>query len=88
MSTLELLAPTDADVLSPEALELVAKLHRELNPTRLELLERRRERQAELDAGALPEFVAPFASPTGGWRRLRPISGTGASRSRAPSTAR
>ena len=57
MSTLELLAPTDTDVLSPEALELVAKLHRELNPTRLELLERRRERQAELDAGALPELL-------------------------------
>ena len=57
MSTLELLAPTDTDVLSPEALELVAKLHRELNPTRLELLERRRERQAELEAGALPELL-------------------------------
>src|SRR6266516_4300910 len=47
----------DDDVLSPAALAFVAKLHRELNPTRLELLERRRERQAELDAGGLPDFL-------------------------------
>src|SRR5207247_2434974 len=57
MSVLELLAGPDADVLAPEALEFVAKLHRELNPTRLQLLERRHERQAELDEGALPELL-------------------------------
>jgi malate synthase len=55
MSALEVLAVPDADVLTPEALAFVAKLHRELNPTRLDLLERRRQRQAELDAGVLPE---------------------------------
>ena len=65
LSTLELRAPTDTDVLTPEALEFVAKLHRELNPIRLALLERRRERQAELDAGALPEFVPALE---GDWR--------------------
>src|SRR3954453_8263807 len=32
------------EVLTPQALELVALLHRELNPRRLELLEARRER--------------------------------------------
>jgi malate synthase len=58
LSSLELLAPPVADVLTPEALDFVAKLHRELNPIRLALLERRRERQSELDAGALPEFVS------------------------------
>jgi malate synthase len=57
MSALEVLAVADADVLAPDALAFVAKLHRELNPTRLELLERRRERQAELDAGVLPELL-------------------------------
>jgi malate synthase len=57
LSTLEVLSPTHADVLTPEALGFVAKLHRELNPTRLDLLERRRARQAELDAGALPELL-------------------------------
>jgi malate synthase len=53
----ELLAPGDADILSPAALALVARLHRELNPIRVELLERRQARQAELDAGALPDFL-------------------------------
>ena len=53
----ELLAPGDDEILSPAALAFVAKLHRELNPTRLELLERRRARQAELDAGVLPDFL-------------------------------
>ena len=37
----ELLAPGDDDILSPAALAFVARLHRELNPVRLELLERR-----------------------------------------------
>jgi malate synthase len=47
-----------SDVLSPEALEFVERLHRELNPTRLQLLERRQERQRELDDGANPAFLA------------------------------
>src|SRR5436309_11357065 len=33
------------------------RLHRELNPARLDLLERRRERQRALDGGELPDFV-------------------------------
>jgi malate synthase len=53
----EVLAPADEEVLTREALDFVARLHRELNSRRLELLERRRERQAELDAGALPGFL-------------------------------
>jgi malate synthase len=44
------------DVLSREAVAFVELLHRELNPRRLELLERRKERQLELDAGVLPAF--------------------------------
>jgi malate synthase len=46
------------DVLSREALAFVERLHHELNPTRLELLARRHERQRELDAGANPGFLA------------------------------
>ena len=60
MSTLaevEILAAADEEVLTREALDLVARLHRELNPRRRELLERRHERQAELDGGALPRFL-------------------------------
>ena len=43
--------------LAPEALEFVAGLHREFNPTREALLKKRVERQAEFDAGALPDFL-------------------------------
>jgi malate synthase len=56
LADVQILAPADEEVLTREALDLVARLHRELNPRRRELLERRRQRQAELDAGALPGF--------------------------------
>ena len=46
------------EVLTPEALAFVERLHRELDPRRLELLERRRERQRALDAGENPGFLA------------------------------
>jgi len=45
-------------ILTPEALRFVADLQREFNPTRERLLRRRRERQAELDRGARPEFLS------------------------------
>jgi malate synthase len=57
VSDVELTAPADESVLTREALDLVVRLQRELNPRRRELLERRQERQAELDAGALPGFL-------------------------------
>src|SRR5215471_3480859 len=44
-------------VLSPEALHFVETLHRRFNPTRVELLARRAERQKAFDAGALPDFL-------------------------------
>jgi malate synthase len=47
-----------ADVASPGAMGLLAKLVREFNPTREELLRRRAERQAEFDAGQMPDFLA------------------------------
>src|SRR5207253_1346818 len=68
-SGVEVTAPVDEEVLTPEALDFVARLHRELNPVRSELLERRRERQRELDEGALPGFL-PETEPVraGDWR--------------------
>jgi len=57
LAEVEILAPADEEVLTRESLDLVARLHRELNPRRRDLLERRRERQLELDAGALPLFL-------------------------------
>jgi malate synthase len=46
-----------AEILTPAALVFVAGLHREFNPRRAALLQRRAERQTELDNGALPDFL-------------------------------
>jgi malate synthase len=54
----DVLAERDETILSPDALAFVADLHRRLDPTRRELLARRAERLAELEAGTLPDFLA------------------------------
>ena len=57
------------EILSPHAVAFVERLHRELNPRRLELLDRRHERQLQLDAGALPGFRTDTrAIRDGDWR--------------------
>jgi malate synthase len=69
----ELRGEPDHDVLSPEALAFVARLQRELNPERKRLLALRQERQAELDAGALPDFLGATQDVrTGDWRVAEP----------------
>jgi malate synthase len=45
------------EVLTPLSMQLLASLHRRFNPRRLELLAARAHRQAQLDAGTLPDFV-------------------------------
>jgi malate synthase len=49
--------PEMAEILTPEALALVAKLHREFEPRRRELLAAREKRAKRLDAGELPDFL-------------------------------
>jgi malate synthase len=57
------------DVLTSDGVAFVQKLHRELNPRRLELLEHRKQRQLELDAGAFPGFREDTkAIREGDWR--------------------
>jgi len=51
-----------AQILSPEALDFVAKLHRKFESRRQELLARRAERQKQFDAGAKPDFLAETKS--------------------------
>src|SRR3954471_17571013 len=46
-----------AQILTPEALDFVARLHREFEPRRQELLARRAARQKAFDAGRLPDFL-------------------------------
>jgi malate synthase len=56
----DVLAPVDGrleEVLTPEALDLVAALQRELDATRRALLTRRQERQRQLDGGASLDFL-------------------------------
>ncbi|MEP7082957.1 MAG: hypothetical protein ABI841_08310, partial [Chloroflexota bacterium] len=59
-----------SEVLTPEALDFVADLHRSFNPRRVELLQARTERQARFDGGELPDFLAATASvrADGTWR--------------------
>ncbi len=51
-----------SEILTPDALELVARLHRAFNGRRAELLAQRQVRQAELDAGKLPAFLPETAA--------------------------
>jgi malate synthase len=46
-----------AQILSPEAMGFVAKLHRKFESRRQELLARRAQRQKEFDAGAKPDLL-------------------------------
>ena len=59
-SPVELRGPVEgraAEVLTPEALPFVAALQREFGAERERLLGARADRQKELDAGALPDFL-------------------------------
>ncbi|MEX0960395.1 MAG: malate synthase A [Burkholderiales bacterium] len=49
--------PEYAEVISSDALAFLAKLHRNFDARRHELLARRAERQKALDAGKLPDFL-------------------------------
>ncbi|RPI23957.1 MAG: malate synthase A [Chloroflexota bacterium] len=51
-------SPEFTGVLTPEALGFVARLEREFSRRRGELLARRAERQAALDAGEMPDFLS------------------------------
>ncbi|HET9852318.1 MAG TPA: malate synthase A [Candidatus Limnocylindrales bacterium] len=66
--------PGSEEILTPDALDFVAQLHRAFNPVRTALLERRVERQAEIDGGRrlglLPETGAIRADRT--WRVAEP----------------
>jgi malate synthase len=72
----EVRAPVEgrfAEILTPEALSFVAGLQREFGPTREALLQRRVERQAELDAGARPGFLSETRQIREGDWRVAPV---------------
>ncbi len=69
--------PRYDEILTPEALRLVATLQRELGPRRAELLAARVQRQRELSAGAMLEFPPQTQAirEDAGWRVAPPAPG-------------
>ncbi len=65
--------PRYEEILSDEALAFLAGLHRKFNASRLRLLALRDERQARLDAGALPDFLPETAHVRDGDWTVAPI---------------
>jgi malate synthase len=57
-------------VLTDDLIELIADLHRALQPMRADLLAAREDRQAEFDAGAVPGYLPPDEHPEahGDWQ--------------------
>ncbi|MDN7805356.1 malate synthase A [Burkholderia gladioli] len=60
-------------ILTPEALELVARLHRAFEPRRQELLKLRAERTRRLDAGERPDFLADTQAVREGDWKVAPL---------------
>ncbi|MEQ9691826.1 MAG: malate synthase A [Bauldia litoralis] len=61
------------EVLNDETLAFLADLHRRFDTTRQKLLKRREERQAALDAGALPDFLEETKHIRDGDWKVAPI---------------
>ena len=60
-------------ILTFEALELVAKLHRAFESRRQELLKARVARQARIDAGEMPDFLPETAHIRAGDWKVAPV---------------
>ena len=65
--------PRFDDILTPAALDFIAKLHRRFNARRLEALARRVERQKSFDAGHTPDFLAETRAIREGDWKVAPI---------------
>ena len=62
-----------AEILTPESLQFVAKLHREFEDRRQTLLQNRIERQIEIDAGKMPDFLTDTKHIKDGDWQVAPI---------------
>ncbi|RXZ38893.1 malate synthase A [Oxalobacteraceae bacterium CAVE-383] len=65
--------PGYAEILTPQALALVARLSREFEPRRKQLLDARAERAKRLDAGERPDFLRETAAVRNGDWKIAPI---------------
>jgi hypothetical protein len=64
-----------AEVLTPVALELLQKLHRQFEPRRRALLAARQQRQVAFDAGEWPEFLPASVDVRGAEWHIAPVPG-------------
>jgi malate synthase len=62
-----------AEILTPEATRFLARLSREFEPVRRDLLARRVERQKEIDAGAMPDFLSSTKQIRDGSWKVAPV---------------
>jgi malate synthase len=67
------MSPGYEQILTPEALDFLAGLQRKFGPVRRQLLQRRQERQAELDAGKLPDFLPETKEVREGQWQVAPV---------------
>jgi len=70
------LSPAYADILTAEAVHFLARLARAFTGRRDELLRRRVERQAAIEAGQLPDFLPETADIRAAEWRVAPIPPT------------
>jgi malate synthase len=68
-----LIKPGFDAILTPEALDFLAKLHREFEPRRRELLALRAERARQMDRGRRPDFLPETRSVREGNWRVAPL---------------
>jgi malate synthase len=61
------------EILTEDAVRFLAELHRQFNPTRLDLLAARVKRQVRIDAGERPDFLPETAVVRGSEWRCAPI---------------
>ncbi|KAI8885503.1 malate synthase A [Backusella circina FSU 941] len=68
---------SEAEILSPKALQFIATIQRIFNPTRKTLLQKRVLRQQALDRGVLPDFLpeTAFIRNDNNWRAAAPAPG-------------
>ena len=52
-------SPAYAEILSDEALTFIGALSQEFSPHVADILRKREERQKEIDAGQMPDFLPP-----------------------------
>ncbi len=61
------------DVLTPQAIEFLNELSQKFEPTRSQLLEKRKKRQADIDAGQMPDFLSETRSIRESDWRISPV---------------